>query len=278
MRSSLVRRYGSGGRHAFVLLGCPAAILTPTIFSRASCVRIAVLRSSSSSGLAYSSRASRLASRSAGVEYTVTSLSRCWLMIASYFTCRRRGDSGRRRSACSLTAGTFPSAPIDSGTTLEVCLLSLWPIPIGYWATWISGKAPPSPKSFCDRGIQPYHNAALGTHAKLHSHQTNASSTCRFPYGGAMLRGSTSTVDCDVSIGSSSSSVGMRCLGAGSTLPKQRPKRHDARQSTKVTRTSGAAILSLNAAIREKRVAAQLGIRIGGAQSSIPKQGHPERS
>ena len=91
----------------------------------------------------------------------------------------------------------FPSGSTCMASAFDIFFFR--PISRGYWATWISGKAPPSPKSSNKRGIQPF----------------------RYPYGGGSLREETKEV-CrdlwDLALSSASSWSWDSWVGAGKKL------------------------------------------------------------
>mmetsp|Transcript_10764 Transcript_10764/g.23026 ORF Transcript_10764/g.23026 Transcript_10764/m.23026 type:complete len:248 (-) Transcript_10764:84-827(-) len=112
-----------------------AEILPLTIFSSASCVSDVDLSTASSSGLATSISCAFLATSSLAVLWISVLCVRFCCRIASYFM--------------------FPEASIARATVPLPPRSPLRPMSMGYCATWISGKAPPSPKSSSARGTHP---------------------------------------------------------------------------------------------------------------------------
>ena len=57
----------------------------------------------------------------------------------------------------TVASTSWRTLPLASVVSARVCaaFFPLRPMSSGYCATWISGKAPPPPKSACDRGTQP---------------------------------------------------------------------------------------------------------------------------
>ena len=57
----------------------------------------------------------------------------------------------------TVASTSWRTLPLASVVSASVCaaFFPLRPMSSGYCATWISGKAPPPPKSACDRGTQP---------------------------------------------------------------------------------------------------------------------------
>ena len=147
---------------------CAAA--SATFFSIASRVRSEFSAATSSSGFASSSSVRFFAASAVDDEWIVFPAR--WPTVAIR-SCR-----------------AFPVASVCSASTCEPPALPFRPMSSGYCATWISGYAPPSAKSACDRGTQPL----------------------RCPCGGTLRDGG----GAGAGAGSGSSSSSSRCVGRGS--------------------------------------------------------------
>mmetsp|Transcript_64104 Transcript_64104/g.88077 ORF Transcript_64104/g.88077 Transcript_64104/m.88077 type:complete len:205 (+) Transcript_64104:1358-1972(+) len=118
-----------------VVMGFDAATLAPMIFSIAARVFSCDSICSSSVGNRSFASSPSLAFISARDVYICLSLFDPCFTMASYFT------------------SPFASTSTDTIAVLESFFLLGRPISNGYWETWISGNAPPSPKSPICRGI-----------------------------------------------------------------------------------------------------------------------------
>ena len=120
---------------------CAAA--SATFFSIASRVRSEFSAATSSSGFASSSSVRFFAASAVDDEWIVFPAR--WPTVAIR-SCR-----------------AFPVASVCSASTCEPPALPFRPMSSGYCATWISGYAPPSAKSACERGTQPLRCPCGGT-------------------------------------------------------------------------------------------------------------------